>query len=435
MKRLWLLLLSLGMVAVFTASALAADIKFTGEYFAAGMYLDKTTFQKDMGTSTAFYYQRLRIQTDIIVAPGLTLTTRADIMERAWGATRSIPGTALDNRSAGTRAENENIAFDWAYLKYVSPIGIISAGYMSDGTWGTVFGNNLRTVGKLAFTTTTLGNLTLIAQMCKFGEGDYTAINNSGVSDADNNIDYLMGIYTWKNGHAGVLGVFGRSATTRPTDSYKRQYYIIEPYVSARFGPLSVEAELQYAWGKMKEYENGSADLSLSQLAGYLNATVQLAPVYFGATFAYVQGDDPSTTDKAEGGILFGGDDFNPCLLLWNFDRRYWVGSISGQGTSIEATSMSNAWFYQGRVGVMPIDKLDIMASLSYAYADKKPVGYNSGDYGWEVDLTATYKITNNLSYMLGFGYLFTGDYYKGATTGTSLSNDYVVTNRLTLTF
>ncbi len=39
-----------------------------------------------------------------------------------------------------------------------------------------------------------------------------------------------------------------------------------------------------------------------------------------------------------------------------------------------------------------------------------------SRDYGYEVDLTATYKITNNLSYMLGAGYLFTGEYYKGAT-------------------
>jgi len=32
-----------------------------------------------------------------------------------------------------------------------------------------------------------------------------------------------------------------------------------------------------------------------------------------------------------------------------------------------------------------------------------------------EIDLTGTYKITNNLSYMLGAQvYLFTGDYFKG---------------------
>ena len=437
MKRLWFLLLSLGIVAVFSMSAVAVDVKFSGEYFVSGMYMDKTTLQKDVGTSTAFYYQRLRVQTDVVIAPGLTLTTRADIMERAWGATRSTPSSTLDNRSAGSRAENENIAFDWAYLKYMSPIGIFSAGYMSDGTWGTVFGNNLRTVGKLSYTNMSINNFQLIIQACKFVDGDYSAINTSGVTDADSNVGYVMGIYTWKTGEAGILGVFARNATTRPTaDPYKRQYYIAEPYAIAKFGPLTVQAELQYAWGKYKEYDNGTADINLSQLAGFLDATVQVAPFYFGATFVYLQGDDPATTDKAEGGILFGGDDFNPCLILWNFDRRYWVGAMTGQGTSTDSgLSMSNAWFYQARVGVKPIDKLDIMTSVSYAYADKKPTGYNSGEYGWEVDLTATYKITNNLSYMLGVGYLFTGDYFKGATTGTSLNNDYIVTNKLTLTF
>ena len=97
---------------------------------------------------------------------------------------------------------------------------------------------------------------------------------------------------------------------------------------------------------------------------------------------------------------------------------------------------MTNAWFFQGRAGIRPIDKLDVMASVSYANADKKPTAqwlYN--DYGYEVDLAATYKITNNLSYMLGAGYLFTGRYYRGESDGNSVSNDFLVLNKLTLTF
>ncbi|MCK7489409.1 MAG: hypothetical protein MZU79_03605 [Anaerotruncus sp.] len=76
---------------------------------------------------------------------------------------------------------------------------------------------------------------------------------------------------------------------------------------------------------------------------------------------------------------------------------------------------MNNAWFFQGKAGLRPTDKLDIMASVSYARADEKPTAqWLHKDYGWEVDLTATYKLTNNLSYMLGAGYFFTGDYFKG---------------------
>ncbi len=56
-------------------------------------------------------------------------------------------------------------------------------------------------------------------------------------------------------------------------------------------------------------------------------------------------------------------------------------------------------------------------------------------DYGFEADLTATYKITNNLSYLLGIGYLFTGDYYKGISDANKIDNDFMVINKLTLTF
>jgi hypothetical protein len=75
------------------------------------------------------------------------------------------------------------------------------------------------------------------------------------------------------------------------------------------------------------------------------------------------------------------------------------------------------------------------MASISHADADKKPAGYVGGSYGWEVDVTGTYKITNNLSYMLGAGYLFTGDYFKGTDGASQVGDNYMLINKLTLTF
>ena len=97
---------------------------------------------------------------------------------------------------------------------------------------------------------------------------------------------------------------------------------------------------------------------------------------------------------------------------------------------------MTNAYFFQARAGVRPIDKLDIGLAVAYANADKKPsAAWLFNDYGYEVDLTATYKITNNLSYMLGGGYLFTGKYFKGTSDANQLKNDFLVINKLTLTF
>src|SRR5664280_2413164 len=202
MKRFWLVMLSLGLVLAFSASAMAVDVKFSGSFYAAGMYLDKTSFNKTdvaptyafgtaavlgsygtsanmstysaystftgtmatastlghfstfgnganmstfanmapgqkAGISTAFYYQRLRVQTDFIVSPGLKLVTRFDAMERIWGGVRgnatqtgflSPTAQTIGSQSAGTREENQNIAFDWAYIDYVSPIGLFQVG-------------------------------------------------------------------------------------------------------------------------------------------------------------------------------------------------------------------------------------------------------------------------------------------------------------------
>jgi hypothetical protein len=124
---------------------------------------------------------------------------------------------------------------------------------------------------------------------------------------------------------------------------------------------------------------------------------------------------------------------------MWNYERTNWAGALAGYNSSAQDTNMTNGWLFQVRGGVRPVDKLDIMASVTYAFADKKPsvggVEYRDDDYGLEADLTATYKITNNLSYMLGIGYLFTGDYYKGISDANKINDDFMVINKLTLTF
>jgi hypothetical protein len=46
MKKFWLVLLSLGLIMAFSASAFAVDVKISGSYYAAGMYQNKTTFDE-----------------------------------------------------------------------------------------------------------------------------------------------------------------------------------------------------------------------------------------------------------------------------------------------------------------------------------------------------------------------------------------------------
>ena len=216
MKRFWLVLLSLGLVMAFSVSAFAVDVKVSGEFYAAGLYLNKTSVRDtDTNESTAFYFQRLRIGTDFVVSPCLKLVTRFDAMERIWGGERAAGG-ALDAQSAGTRSENENIAFDLAYISYTSPVGLFLVGYQPDYEWGTVFGNRTSgpTAGQITYEVP-IGPVILVAQYAKETDNSASAVT-TGVTTTDRDVDsYRLGaIYKFgtdkAKGEVGGLVLFNR---------------------------------------------------------------------------------------------------------------------------------------------------------------------------------------------------------------------------------
>jgi hypothetical protein len=464
MKRFWLVLLSLGLVMAFSASAFAVDVKVGAEYYATGVYLNKVTVwdghESDLGDythypSTAFFYQRLRVGTDFIVSPSLKLVTRFDAMERIWGGQRSTVGT--DNAagtSAGTRAENENIAFDLAYIDYTSPIGEFKVGYQPDVVWGTVFADfgNGAPAGQIQYFKN-VGQFTFAALYAKETDKSMSAVSattqDATRTDRDADSYRIGGIYNFKDGEAGALLIWNRDATNRgsrgnnqDTDhNYLSNVYVIDPYVKAKIGPIALQAEAQYYFGDSKKYEGyvlNATNVSISALSVFIDATANFGMFYGGLSLAYLSGQDTGKEDQVTGGINTAGLDWNPCLILFNNDLRYWTGyepSGHGYAPSIHQ-EMSNAWFGQLRGGVKPTPQLDVMLAVAYAQADKKPYDVPGGTYGTEIDLTGTYKITNNLSYMLGFGYLFTGDFFKGdCDGGPRVVDDFILINKLTLSF
>jgi hypothetical protein len=386
-------------------------------------------------------------------------------MERIWGGARSTSSTEPDY-SAGTRAETENIAFDLVYLDYTSPIGKFLVGYMPDYVWGTAFGDrgNGGGVGQIQYFMQS-GPFIGFVGYAKEADKSYSAVSsqswnfinriNATRTDRDDDSYRIAGIYNFKAGEAGLLILWNRSADHKGWAStgtapfyapipYLQNFVVLDPYAKVKIGPVALQAEFQYWFGDAAKWENDVsplANVSLGAMSLFLDATATFGPVYVGGSFAYLSGDDPGTADKIEGSVNTAGLDWNPCLIMFNTETAaYWVGGISGYNTGVGAGSyvdseMSNAYFFQGRVGVKPIPQLDAMLSVSYATADKKPAGFQNGSYGWEIDATGTYKITNNLSYMLGVGYLFTGDYFKGLSNDQKTNDDYMLINKLTLTF
>jgi len=425
MKRFLVVLLALGLIVAFSAPAAATDVKFSGSYYVAGWYQDNQSLQENAGASNAFYSQRLRVQTVFQVAEGLSLTTRFDAMERVWGQ-EGLDGVA------GT--SEKNIQWERAFMSFNALAGTFNVGYQSVGAFGTVFADGESSGPRLLYSFAD-GPFTLILLADKGTEADI------GTTAADKDYDdyAVIPLYKWDSGETGILILYLNDATSSAASDdavsglgYKSKFWWLDPYFKTTIGPVYLEGELVYQFGKKYQYETaGSSDVSYKGLSYYLMANVNLGQFYVGGQIAYVSGDDPSTLDKDEAGA--SGQDYNPCLLLFMEDAlNKFAGDLGTNSTTSD--TMSNAMLYQGFAGFKPLAKLDVKASLTYAKADEKGTNV-SDDYGTEFDVTATYKIYDNLSYMVGFGYLWTGDYYKGTSAGNKVDDNYMVMNKLTLTF
>jgi hypothetical protein len=468
-------MLTVGLMMAFTMPAFGAvggvDVKFSGQYLINGYYASNPSLKKSDSYAGAgpyaVYDQRLRVQTEFKIAEGLKLVTRFDALEGIWGNTNwyaQSGGYGANNRSSnggtvsGASNVQENIEFERAYVDFTTGIGQFLVGYQNFTAWGTALanGNNTKPGIKYVFAT---GPLTVIAALERNTEGQVRSGIKGGTGTANqyDNIDsdtsaYDLGfIYKWGGGEAGMIYQYVEGNTNRPAasvgSSYSGVYHVLMPYAKMTFGPVYVESEIFFLTGTAKKYESPvtTANVDASGLGFYLKANVDLKPAYVGGIFLWSQGDDLSDATKKKSGWLYAfnaANEFEPCLIFGSYWYNHAVGTTATGFASTSGYSyfFDNIWFAQGYVGVKPMPKLDVQLSYSWMKADQKPsqtaaTTFVSDALGQEIDLKATYKIFDNLSYMIGGAYFFTGDYFKGTSAANQVDNNYLIMHQLNLTF
>jgi len=454
MKKLLVVLLSLGLIVAFGATASAADVKFGGSYYLVGIYQDNPTLADTTGYSHALFYQRVRLQPVFQIAEGLTFTARLDALQQQWGNTNWKGGTddltATRKLSAvnydPVRGVQENFEFERGYVTFMTGIGQFQVGYQNVDDWGTDFGDYSNTRPRIAYATK-LGPVTVALTYEKVyesdtagGAGAYATTTTAYPTyvDADKDTYAISATYNGKGMEAGLLYKYYAYNNTRPT-GYKTQLNLLAPYMKATFGPLYVEGELQYWFGKAAAYEAplaGTADIDLSAYGAYLKAKMNAGPAYFGALFAYVSGDDGSDATKSKANPGGGGTNLAPALILMNDALNTWTAGTTDSSPTGVTSSKYNVIIYNAFFGFNPTPKINVEAALTYANVDKITAGVDRDkNLGMEFDVKATYKIYDNLSYMVGAGYLWAGDYFKGVGGTTKVDNDYLLLNQLTLSF
>lgn len=416
MKKLLVVLLALGLVLGFSMTAAATDLSVSGSYWVRGYYASNWALLDEAAggeVNTDFYAQRLRVSPVFNVAEGLTLTTRFDALERVWGV------AGISDANLGS----QNVRFGRAYVTYKSPIGKFDIGYMAGGAWGTVFQDDTADgVPRIKYTGV-FGPVIVLALTEKGTEKDAVA----GTKDSDYDKYAIAGIYKWDGGQAGLLYYYLPNKAVAENLDFTRHY--VAPYFKANFGPLYLEGEASY-YGGTKDFDAG-ADIDLEGYSWYLYGKYNMGPAYVGFQYAHVDGDDPTTLNDEENGYPDSAD-WDPCLILFDYWTATYMGALGGQVGNL---GLTNGNLYQVFGGFSPMENLTVAASLTMADADEKPLNYVEDDYGTEFDVTLTWKIVDNLEYMAGFGYLWTGDYFKGTSAATQIEDTYLLMHKLQLNF
>ena len=220
---------------------------------------------------------------------------------------------------------------------------------------------------------------------------------------------------------------------------YKSNMYQVAPYGRVAFGPVYLEAEFTFVGGDVIQWEKAGAvpDKSLSSWGAYLMGKFTAGPAAFGLAVANSTGDNGKDASKSNENPFGAGTDYNPALILMG-------DTLAGQSDNgIDGTTASPTGVTNRKLNMMLVNafgtfkatpKLDFGASFTWAKVNEKKTALED-DLGMEFDVTASYKIYDNLTYKVGAGYLWTGDYFKGASAHKSIGNDYLLMNNLQIVF
>lgn len=440
MKKLFAAILALGLIVAVSGTASAVDVKLGGSYYVVGVYDDNPNLKED-AYSRAYMYQRLRIQPVFQIAEGLTFTMRFDALDGVFDKGKNAPGALAANPRSVNDPTHDKNNFDWdrAYVTFKTKIGLFDVGMMSGGAWGTSWADNEEERARIKYTGK-FGSLLVGAILEKNYESNGDPTGN--YADADATTYYLYPIYFFKGGSAGLLYGFINDNSFRPTMDMGIKQHILYPYMKATFGPVYVEAEVNYLFGQRDfgpaAEALGARDRDVDGWGAYLKAQTTMGPATFGALVGWSSGQDPAKTAANGGDITVGpgkGADFNPALILMNDDLATWSnGDVNTNGSA----NINDGYLILNAFGDYKVTpKFSMGAALTWAKADEPQIAGQDDEYGMEFDLTATYKIYDNLSYMVGAGYLWTGDWYqsRAALNDTKADDDYILMNKLTLSF
>jgi hypothetical protein len=303
---------------------------------------------------------------------------------------------------------------------------------MSAGSFGHLFADSNTTADRIKYTVP-IGPITLLAIYQKSAEAD----KGTTTADSDYDVYYLAPLFKSENINGGIL--YGYYVDKRNSDltpaatQYESTFHLFDPYITAKFGGLKIDAEIQYLTGDAKDFTEtgGATDIDKSELAYWFEASYNFGAFSVMGGYAFTSGDANGTTDNEDSAHSGFGNDWEKLYILagnqGTIDTTLGMGgtapkgNFSADGVAADALNYGCSVVYIGG-GFAINDQLKLDAIIGYAQADEVPTAWDDS-IGTEIDLKLTYKIMDNLTYTIVGAYLDAGDYWFGGTNGVEPAN------------
>lgn len=371
------LLVALMMVA-FAATAFAADVKFSGSYEVDGKYeknYNQVRGTTDEEVSNQYYEHDFDLWMNVQTDKDTFFKTKLELLDGSWIA-------PAKNGSDQGYADNTQFSVQRAWLGHNFGGVLLEAGLMNSGTWGYSFADDAEGNYRIKATFDVAGG-----KLSVFTQKTAELADTDNIRDDANKDDADKYSIGYKGTFGGImiapkLDYDIKSNVDKGGDYGKGDSKVIDLDVAAggKFGALNVETEFKYNSNSVKDGE----DYDLYGI--YANFGYNMGAATVGFLTAYGSAD--KDTQK--------GFDFDD-----DFDSTFILGDDLGVGGGDDLTGFwANALYVTYDVN----DKLSLMGKFAYATSNWKDNVLEDAT-AWELDGSATYAITKELSYYFNVGY------------------------------
>jgi hypothetical protein len=450
MKKFLSTAAALGLVAGLAATASALELKVDGTYQADGYYINQGNgaaggggvypWDDEQGDSDSWYWHTFRINPTLIVNDKVEV--RGDLRlvdsDTVWGN--------QPDGDAGDLSDGKHIRMRKLWLVYDSPIGKWEVGRRPAGAWMGGFVNTSSAADRIMLWAPKMQNFKAYAFLQKTTEVDAFDEQLPGMENTDNDYYEVAGGYVAEGVNAWLGAAWAANKTNDFTDpdtgdpGSTTDMYRIKGYADFVVNEMfTLAGEFDYKWGQT-EFNSGAADRDISSLAGIVSAIGNFGDLSGSLHYAYISGedDDPSEVtayDPSKG----TGADFEPLYIMTGYAANVLNGDL-GPNDVGTAVRTSGVHAIIALADFKASEDLTLHGGIGWGQAadtDWLLAEYGDVDdsYGWEVDLGMAYKLYQNLTYEVHFGWWAVGDFAELGNAAMETEDVYLLSHHLTMKF